>query len=235
MQNPKDIQNAYLDKRIEYMVIGHRICPYVQRAIILLKEKDIDYKKYDIDLDSKPEWLSDISPTMKVPVLIVRGESTIFESTVICDYLSEVDNNSFYRRGILQKAIDQSWIVYSSSILDLIAKMIYADKSKDELGITINSIKEKLNLVNQIVNFKPYFHGNDFTMIDVMYAPVFRYLVVFSNMLDVNFYSSFDRLKIWGDSVLNRPSVINCVPIDYTEMLKKFINDRGSYLSTLIA
>jgi glutathione S-transferase len=69
-------------------LISHRLCPYVQRAVIALTEKGVAFERVDIDLANKPEWFLAISPLGKTPVLMV-GERVIFESAVILEYLEE--------------------------------------------------------------------------------------------------------------------------------------------------
>ena len=64
-------------------LISHLLCPYVQRAIIVLEEKQIAYERIDIDLANKPDWFLKVSPLGKTPVLLVKGQA-IFESSVIC-------------------------------------------------------------------------------------------------------------------------------------------------------
>src|SRR5215475_4166513 len=73
-------------------LISHKLCPYVQRAVIVLTEKGVAFERIDIDLASKPDWFLKISPLGKVPVLVVttdKGEVAIFESNVICEYIEE--------------------------------------------------------------------------------------------------------------------------------------------------
>ena len=50
-------------------LISHKLCPYVQRAVIALSEKGIPFGRIDIDLASKPDWFLSISPLGKTPVL----------------------------------------------------------------------------------------------------------------------------------------------------------------------
>ena len=69
-------------------LISHKLCPYVQRAVIALTEKGIEFERIDIDLGNKPEWFLAISPLGKTPVLQV-GDVPIFESAVILEYLEE--------------------------------------------------------------------------------------------------------------------------------------------------
>src|SRR3569833_752523 len=70
-------------------LISHKLCPYVQRAVIALIEKGVEIERIDIDLADKPDWFLKISPLGKVPVLLVpsaEGEEALFECNVICEY-----------------------------------------------------------------------------------------------------------------------------------------------------
>ena len=50
-------------------LISHKLCPYVQRAVIALTEKGVPFERIDIDLANKPDWFLKISPLGKMPVL----------------------------------------------------------------------------------------------------------------------------------------------------------------------
>jgi glutathione S-transferase len=52
-------------------LISFAVCPYVQRALIALCEKQVEHQTTYIDLNEKPEWFLKISPRGKVPVLLV--------------------------------------------------------------------------------------------------------------------------------------------------------------------
>jgi Glutathione S-transferase, N-terminal domain len=80
------------------LLISHRLCPYVQRAIISLMEKEIAFERVDIDLANKPEWFKAISPLGKTPVLKV-DETAIFESAVIVEYLEETQPQAIASTG----------------------------------------------------------------------------------------------------------------------------------------
>ena len=70
-------------------LVSHHLCPYVQRAVIALTEKGVPFTRENIDLANRPDWFKTISPTGKVPLLIVGGHHVLFESAAICDYLDE--------------------------------------------------------------------------------------------------------------------------------------------------
>jgi glutathione S-transferase len=101
-------------------LISHSLCPYVQRAIITLLEKDIPHDRTYIDLSNKPDWFHRISPLGKVPLLKVENE-VLFESAVICEYLDEITPGSLHPADPLQKAKHGSWIEFGSAILNSIA------------------------------------------------------------------------------------------------------------------
>src|SRR4051812_26212701 len=78
-------------------LISHKLCPYVQRAVIALNEKGVAFERVDIDLSNKPDWLLKLSPLGKVPVLVVRGdegEVALFESNVICEYIEDTQGGA---------------------------------------------------------------------------------------------------------------------------------------------
>ena len=46
---------------IKLTLISHKLCPYVQRAVIALAEKGVPFERIDVDLASKPDWFLKIS------------------------------------------------------------------------------------------------------------------------------------------------------------------------------
>src|SRR6476659_5716901 len=111
-------------------LISHKLCPYVQRAVIVAAEKDIPFERIDIDLANKPEWFLKISPTGKVPVLEVTdaGGSThiLFESAVIAEYLDEIAGARLLPADPLQRARERAWVEFASAALSDIGKLYAA-------------------------------------------------------------------------------------------------------------
>src|SRR5262249_3114256 len=101
-------------------LISHRLCPYVQRAVIALTEKGVAFERIDIDLADKPDWFLKISPLGKTPVLLV-GEHAIFESAVILEYLEETQANALHPADPLVRAEHRAWIEFGSAVLSDIA------------------------------------------------------------------------------------------------------------------
>ncbi len=95
-------------------LISHKLCPYVQRAVIALNEKGVAFERVDIDLASKPDWFLKLSPLGKVPVLTVGsadGEVALFESNVICEYIEETQGGArLHPQDPLQRAQHRAWM-----------------------------------------------------------------------------------------------------------------------------
>src|ERR1700735_4200672 len=77
------------DIMAKYLLVSFKTCPWVQRAAIVLREKNIPFEFRHIEHDNRPDWFLAISPHKKVPVLRVDETVTLFESNAICEYLDE--------------------------------------------------------------------------------------------------------------------------------------------------
>ena len=47
------------------VLVSHKLCPYVQRAAIVLHEKGVPFERRWVDLAAKPEWFLAVSPLGK--------------------------------------------------------------------------------------------------------------------------------------------------------------------------
>src|SRR3954469_22127783 len=101
-------------------LISHKLCPYVQRAVIALTEKGIEFERIHIDLANKPGWFLAISPLGKTPVLQV-GDVAIFESAVILEDLEDTQSNPMRPADPVRRAEHRAWIEFASAVLNDIA------------------------------------------------------------------------------------------------------------------
>jgi len=101
-------------------LISHKLCPYVQRAVIALNEKGVTFERVDIDLANKPDWFLEVSPLGRTPVLQV-GDTAIFESAVILEYLEETEPKPLHPAEALSRAEHRGWIEFGSAVLNDIA------------------------------------------------------------------------------------------------------------------
>lgn len=215
-------------------LVSHPLCPYVQRAAIVLREKGVPFHRRDVDLGNKPDWFLAVSPLGKTPVLLV-DETPIFESMVICEYLDESFAHPLHPMSTLTRAQHRAWIEFGSSILNLIGNFYSA---RDELALerAAAQIHARFVLVEAaLTEGGPFFMGARFSLIDAVYGPIFRYFETFDRIGAFGFFDGLEKLPQWRNALLQRPSVRDAVGADYDQLLLEFLKARNSALSSRIA
>ena len=212
-------------------LISHKLCPYVQRAVIALIEKGVGYERIDIDLANKPDWFLALSPLGKTPVLQV-GDSAIFESAVILEYLEETEPNPLHPADALTRAEHRGWIEFGSSVLNDIAGF-YAAPDEATFKARTSQLEQRFARLETRVVALPWFDGDRFSLVDAVFGPVFRYFDVFDEIADFGILTGKPKLAQWRKALAARPSVRSAVSADYPALLHAFIARRNSWLSGL--
>ena len=220
-------------KQHEFQLITHALCPYVQRSIITLQEKDITYSRTDIDLANKPAWFEKKSPMGKVPILLVDQTYTLFESAVICEYLDEITPGSLHPANSLEKAYHRAWIEFGSSLLSKVATLYNAKEASDFQAIH-TEIRNKFRLIEKELAGGCFFSGEKFHLIDAVYGPIFRYFDVFATFTNLDTFDHLPKCRLWRKALKQRNSVQKAVAKDYPHRLIEFLLNRKSYISQLI-
>ena len=213
-------------------LISHKLCPYVQRAVIALTEKGVEFERVDIDLANKPDWFLAISPLGKTPVLQI-GDIAIFESAVILEYLEETQPKPLHPANTLTRAEHRGWIEFGSAVLSDIAGF-YAAKDQATFEAKMAQLEQKFARLEARVA-GPWFDGDEFSLVDAVFGPVFRYFDVFDEIADFGILAGKPKLARWRKNLAERPSVRSAVRADYPALLRDFIERRNSWLSGLQA
>ena len=219
-----------------YKLISFKLCPYVQRAAIVLAEKDVPFERIDVDLANKPDWFLKLSPLGKVPVLVVTGEDgreeVLFESAVIAEYLDEVLAPRLHPADPLTRARHRAWIEYASATLADIGGFYAGDAAA--FAAKRDALAEKFARLEAELGDGPWFGGESFGLVDAAFAPVFRYFDLFDWVLDHGILAGKPKLAAWQAALAARPSVAGAVAADYPEALAAFIVRRDGHLGRLI-
>lgn len=217
-------------------LVSHGLCPYVQRAAIALEEKGVAFERIDIDLDNKPDWFKAISPLGKVPLLKV-GDAVIFESAVIVEYLEETQPHPLHPADPLKRAEHRAWMEFGSAILADIWGF-YTAPDEAALQARTRTLIEKFGRLEQHLGAQshagPYFDGARFSLVDAVFAPVFRYFDLFERIGDFGILEGRPKLASWRKALAQRPSVVRAVAPDFQERLRGFIIARNSRLSQMM-
>lgn len=219
-------------------LISHKLCPYVQRAVIALKEKGVPFERIDIDLANKPDWFLRLSPLGKVPVLVVateKGEVALFESNVICEYIEETqDGGRLHPADPLKRAEHRAWMEFGSAILGgLWGLETTTDPATFETKR--QTLAAKFARVETALSAGPYFAGDAFSLVDAVFAPIFRYFDVFDELAELRIFSDVPKVRAWRTELAKRPSVRSAVGADYPQLLRAFLVRHDAHLLKLAA
>jgi len=223
-----------LEQDMQLTLISHLLCPYVQRAAIVLAEKNAAFTRRYVDLSAKPDWFLAVSPLGKTPVLLV-GDEPVFESAVICEYLDETGMPRLHPQDALQRARHRGWMEFGSSILNTIAGF-YAAPDARVLQARRQELQAKFAQLEQALpDGGPYFASERFGLVDAVFGPVFRYFDVFEQLGESGFFETTPKVRAWRNALAQRPSVKQAVVPEYPQLLRRFLLERGSELSRRIA
>ena len=221
-----------------YELVSHHLCPYVQRAAIVLTEKGVPFTRSMIDLDNKPDWFKAISPLGKVPLLKVTlddGETVVlFESSVICEYLEDTLPNPLHPSDPLERARHRGWMEFGSAILSDIwgyetaQDAATADRKAADLAL-------KFARVEAALGDGPFFAGERFSVVDAVFAPIFRYFDVFDGLHDHRIFAATPEVRAWRAALAARGSVRAAVGPDYPDRLRAFLVGRQTWIGRSIS
>lgn len=216
-------------------LISHSLCPFVQRSAIVLLEKNVPFERINVNLSAKPDWFLALSPTGKVPVLKVHqtnGEDAIiFESMVICEYLNETqDGASMYAGDALVRARQRAWIEFATAMLGNAWQFLnatdqaIADSKRAAFRVQLERIETELSS-------GPYFSGAEFSMVDAVYAPIFRYFSIIDASVSEQVFEELPRVSAWKAVLAERKSVKAAVSADYAELFQNHLRSHSAILA----
>ncbi|WP_026971989.1 glutathione S-transferase family protein [Aliagarivorans marinus] len=209
-------------------LISFKLCPFVQRSVITLREKGIDYDITYIDLRNKPDWFLAISPLGKVPVL-KYGDEVLFESAVINEFLDEVSPGSLLADEPFAKAIQRAWIEYASQVL-MNQYMLGNASSADDYQSQLSAFEQKLAQLQQLLGEQAFFSGDALGLLDTSIIPVFTRLAVIKDKLSTDLLKGYPSLAAYSERVLVRESVAGSVVAEFPELFVEMLKGNGSYL-----
>ena len=208
-------------------LISFKTCPYVQRAVITLNQKNVEHEVTFIDLADPPEWFLEISPLGKVPVLKIDDE-VIFESAVINEYLDEITGGELQPKDPLQRAKNRAWIEVAS---DMLGNSYMMKTATDQAGYEKyrDMLVTKLRRVENRLGEGPWFNGEQFTLADTAFAPLFMHNAVADYRFSVIDAETMPKVTAWSKRLLDLPAVKNSVVPEFEDLYLKAIEKANSY------
>lgn len=187
-------------------------CPFCMRCLIALTEKAIAFDIEQIDLEQKARVPDLLSPYGRVPVLF-DGDSTVYESSVINEYLEDVRPAPPLLPADPQaRATVRFWVDFADSrfmpaYFNLLKtqpgedREYWRGKLLDHLGFM------DTNGLAATDGSSPYWMGRDITLADIAIYPFFERFAAVEEYRGVEIPPELSRLAAWIETMRARPSV----------------------------
>jgi len=143
-------------------------CPFSQRVLLTLEEKQVPYNTKLIDTSNKPDWFLQISPEGKVPVLKI-DDKWVPDSDVITQILEEK-----YPEPPLATPPEKATV--GSKIFSTFIPFL---KSKDPNDGTEQALLNELRALDEhLKDNGPFINGEKISAVDISLAPKLYHLKV---------------------------------------------------------
>jgi glutathione S-transferase len=221
----------------KYLLVSFKTCPWVQRAAIVLREKNIPFEFRHIERDNRPDWFLAISPHKKVPVLRIDETVSLFESNAIAEYLDETIAPRLHPDDPVLRAINRAWTDYVPTFASAVTATGYA---ADEVAYKAAAEKiptafAQIERALEKQGAGPLFNGAKYSLVDAAYAPFLQRYVFLDRVKPLGVMEKFPRLKAWTETLLKRPSTHSFPEGEFEALYRANLKRRNVWASQFIA
>ena len=226
------------DMMAKYLLVSFKTCPWVQRAAIVLREKNIEFEFRHIDRDNRPDWFLAISPHKKVPVMSVDGKVSLFESNAIAEYLDETIAPRLHPDDPVVRAINRAWTDYVPTFSDMVTGQAYAD-DEAEYKADVTKIPQAFEKLEGALKTQSpqgrFFNGAKYSLVDAAYAPFLQRYYYLDRIKPLGVIEKFPRVKAWTEALMKRSSTHSFPEAEFEALYRQNVKLRKKYLSQFIA
>jgi glutathione S-transferase len=220
----------------KYLLVSFKTCPWVQRAAIVLREKQVEFEFRHIDPENRPDWFRPISPHNKVPVLRLDDKVSLFESNAIAEYLDETIQPRLHPEDPIKRAVNRAWTDYIATFASGVTGTAYAKdeaaykKALGDIQVPFQRLEEALDKQGA----GPFFNGTRYSLVDAAYAPFLQRYHFLDRIKPIGAIQKFPRLKGWADALLSRASTHSFQPAEFEAIYRQGVKKRGVWISQFV-
>jgi glutathione S-transferase len=217
----------------DYLLVSFETCPWVQRAAIVLREKNTPFTFKHIERDNRPDWFLAISPHRKVPVLRIDDRDSLFESNAIAEYLDETISPRLHPEDPVMRAWNRAWTDYLPTFAAEVTGIAYA-KTQSDYDVAGERIEVPFGKLEEALGRRKtgdYFNGADYSLVDAAYAPFLQRFTFLERILSMGILTRFPKVFAWTTALLERPSTHSFPPQDFERMYRDVVRARGVWIS----
>ena len=148
-------------------------CPFSHRCRFVLNEKACDFEIQDVDLYNKPPEIDAMNPYGDVPILVER-DLTLYNPNIINEYIDErFPHPQLMPADPIQRARARLFLyTFERELFSFVRVLENRDETEKRKAIARNQIREQLMQLSPIFAKNKFLMGDEFTMLDVMMAPL---------------------------------------------------------------
>ncbi len=204
----------------------------MQRAVILMRAKGVEFDVTYVNLRDKPDWFLEISPHGKVPVLKVDDE-ILFESNAIAEFLDEMVEPKIHPADPFKRARNRAWTDFVSDFSTAINGIGYA-KTREAVEEGLEKARKPVSRLERALatergNDGPYFNGDRLCLVDAAYGPIFQRFARVEKVLETGLMKEFPLVQAWSDALLVNETVIGAVPDNFPQEFEGNHKRRETY------
>ena len=180
-------------------------CPFSHRCRFVLNEKACDFEIQDVDLYNKPPEIDAMNPYGDVPILVER-DLTLYNPNTINEYIDErFPHPQLMPADPIQRARARLFLyTFERELFSFVRVLENRDETEKRKAIARNQIREQLMQLSPIFAKNKFLMGDEFTMLDVMMAPLLWRLGYYG----IDLPKSAAPLLKYAESIFARPAFI---------------------------
>jgi len=221
----------------KFHLISFKTWPWVQRAVIVLRAKGIDFEVTHITADDKPDWFLEISPHGKVPVLWV-GDDILFESNAIAEFLDDTVEPRLHPEDPVKRARNRAWTDFTPDFAKALGAVNYAksrdtqNKAKEDARRALTRLEEALK--QERGNEGPYFNGGKLCIVDAAHAPFFMRFTLVEKLCKTGLIKEYPSVERWRQALVDNDIIKGSVVSDFSTVFEANLHKRDAYAATLL-
>ena len=162
------------------------------------------------------------------------GDEVLFESAVINEYLDEITGGELQPADPLERARNRAWVEFASNMLGN-HYMMKMSQDEDRYTRYRDTLVEKLLRVERRLGEGPWFNGEQFSLADTAFAPLFRHDSVAQRQMSIIDTDRMPKVVAWADRLLALPEVRDSVVDEFDDLYLAALQKNGSYSLTQLA
>jgi glutathione S-transferase len=194
---------------------GSLTSPYVRKARILIREKNLPCEFVMADAWAADSPIPALNPLGKVPVLVLDNNDVLFDSPVIVEYLDSLQAPALLAASGTARWDMLRWEALADGLLDAVVTRLLesrrpeAQQSADNLRRQEEKIARSLEYIARRLGNGPWLVSDRFTLADLVVAVSLEYT---DFRYPHDWRGRHPRLGQWLAGVSARPSFIETRP-----------------------